>query len=464
MPVLNQLFIAQVKQKYALCSANSKILVVGLGITGLAVVRFLSAQGFKCTVLDSRTKPAMLANLVAELPNIEVLSADLAQYDFTEFSHLVVSPGLSLNYASMQQAFAAGVIHISEIDLFCCATKTPIVAITGSNGKSTVTSLLGEMAASAGKNVAVGGNLGLPALDLLADTIELYILELSSFQLERVKNLNAAAATVLNISPDHLDRHGDLATYKLVKQQVFAGNGVLVLNADDAAVVDMQLPNRQIKWFSLHQSTGFHLGKRAGVEYLVAEDKYLMPVSCCGLEGQHNVANVLAALALGAAVNLDLDAMCTGLKNFQGLEHRMQLVAQINGIKWINDSKATNVGACIAALEGFKNQVILIAGGDAKGADLQILQAILIAKVQIIIVLGKDAKLLSAIAVAVNIPAINANSMQDAVQYANNIASVGSTVLLSPACASLDQYKNYQHRGDCFKNAVLNLAREFQNG
>ena len=450
-------FFDHVKQHFNLEPETSKVLVVGLGVTGLSVIRFLSKQGFNCAVADNREKPLMKEALLTEFPKINLQCGDFSQLDFSIFSHFIVSPGLALTMPAIQQAINQGVNLISDIDFFCCATQKPVIAITGSNGKSTVTTMLGEMAQAAGKKVAIGGNLGFSALDLLNDEIELYVLELSSFQLERVSVLNAVAATVLNISPDHLDRHTSLQAYADEKCKVFSGNGVMVLNVDDAMVMAMQNPYRQATLFSIKQTTGFHIGIKKGEEYLVDGDDYLISCADLVLEGRHNLANALAAFALGKVVGLDLPAMCSGLKKFTGLAHRMQKVTEIKGVTWVNDSKATNIGACIAALEGYSQKVILIAGGDAKGADMTELQTVAEEKTKAVIVMGKDATLITQ---ALNgfVEIYQASSMAEAVNCAVGLSDSGDTVLLSPACASIDQYKNYQQRGELFAEAVLSLG------
>jgi UDP-N-acetylmuramoylalanine--D-glutamate ligase len=353
---------------------------------------------------------------------------------------------------------------IGDIDLFACSTDTPVIAITGSNGKSTVTTLVGEMAKAAGKQVAVGGNLGVPALDLLCgkegcSPPEIYVLELSSFQLERTSLFNAAAATVLNITADHLDRHVDIADYAAQKQRVFKGDGYMVINVDDPIVATMQNKGRRTFTFSTQNNADFWIGKQQDDEYLMHGEKPLLPFSELPLEGRHNAANALAALALGTAVGLDEKAMCKAIKAFKGLAHRMQRVAEIRGVTWVNDSKATNIGACVAALQGYQQKVILIAGGDAKGADMNGLVPTIKEKAKSVVLMGKDAGLIEQ---ALNgcVPVHNAANIQEAVSIAASIATVGDSVLLSPACASLDQYKNYQDRGDQFVGAVLGLANK----
>jgi UDP-N-acetylmuramoylalanine--D-glutamate ligase len=364
---------------------------------------------------------------------------------------------VSLHEKSIIKAQANGAKIVSDIDLFTCAVTMPIIAITGSNGKSTVTTMLGDMANAAGKHVAIGGNLGTPALDLLEQNAELYVLELSSFQLERSSVLNAAAATVLNVSADHLDRHADVAEYAQEKQGVYRGDGVMVINADDALVNAMQDAGRKTLRFSIKQEADFYLAYQGETEYLMYQQTPLMPLHQLPLEGRHNAANALAALALGVAVGLDVTAMCSALQKFKGLEHRMQRVAQLRGVTWVNDSKATNIGACVAALEGYESKIILIAGGDAKGADMAELTPAIKDKTKSVVLMGKDADLIEQ-ALAGCVPVHRAENMVQAVRIAASLASRGDSVLLSPACASLDQYKNYQDRGNQFAEAVLALV------
>ena len=394
------------------------------------------------------------------MPDAPVFTGGFDEDAFRVATHLVVSPGLSLNEKTVVRAVANGSKIVSDIDLFACSVDVPIIAITGSNGKSTVTTMLGDMAKAAGKRVAIGGNLGVPALDLLADQVDLYVLELSSFQLERSVALNAAAATVLNVTADHLDRHASMAEYAHEKQKIFNGDGVMVINLDDPMVADMQDPVRKNFTFSVKQPADFYLAKHDDGEYLHYQASALMPLSALPLEGRHNAANALAALALGSAVGLDAAAMCSALRKFKGLDHRMQRVAEIRGITWVNDSKATNIGACVAALEGYDRKVILIAGGDAKGADMQELAPVIIEKAKAVVLMGRDAPLIEQALNGSTVPTYRAENMVQAVRMAADVAERGDSVLLSPACASLDQYKNYQDRGNKFAKAVLALMEE----
>ncbi|MBE0434267.1 MAG: UDP-N-acetylmuramoyl-L-alanine--D-glutamate ligase [Methylomicrobium sp.] len=443
-------------EKFGLDSANSRVLVVGAGETGLSAARFLAAQGIRFAIVDSRAKPPLLDTLLENLPDAAVFTGGFDADAFKVATHLIVSPGVSLREDSIVKAHAQGAKIIGDIDLLAACAAAPIVAITGSNGKSTVTTMLGAMAAEAGKKAAVGGNLGTPALDLLAPDIELYILELSSFQLERTEILNASAATVLNISPDHLDRYNNVTEYAREKQKIFRGTGAMVLNADDPLVIDMAVPGRKISTFSINSEAEFHLAWDGHKGYLMRNDKRLMALDELPLEGLHNAANALAAIALGAAIGLDEQSMCKALKKFKGLDHRMQRVAVKNGITWVNDSKATNIGACVAALQGYTRQVILIAGGDAKGADMNELVPAIKRQAKSVILMGKDGPLIEQ-ALNGSVPIYKAENVARAVKIAAEIADEGDTVLLSPACASLDQYKSYKERGDKFATAVMEL-------
>ena len=452
----NSAILNSLKRNFALEPQSAKVLVVGLGKTGISVAHYLQKLGFNFAITDSRDKPPLLDEFFQVMPDTPVFTGGFDEAAFKVATHLIVSPGVSLTEKSIVKAIANGSKIVSDIDLFACSVEAPIIAISGSNGKSTVTTMLGEMAKCAGKKVGVGGNLGTPALDLLAQSAELYVLELSSFQLERTSVLNAAAATVLNVSADHLDRHVDIAEYAKEKQNVFSGNGVMVINVDDPIVDAMQDAGRRLVTFSINKEADFYIALKDGVEYLMHNNRCLIPLAELPLEGRHNAANALAALALGVSIGLDEQAMCHALKIFKGLDHRMQRVAQIRGVTWVNDSKATNIGACVAALQGYERKVILIAGGDAKGADMNELTPVIKEKAKSVVLMGKDAELIKQ-ALHNCIPVYSAENMAQAVQISAGLASSGDSVLLSPACASLDQYKNYQDRGDQFAKAVLGL-------
>lgn len=447
--------LANLERHFQLDPANARLLIVGLGATGYSAAQFLQKTPIKFAVVDSRKQPPSIDNLREQMPDVPVFSGGFDQAALDVATHLLVSPGVSLHETAIQKAVRAGVIVISDIDLFACATDKPIVGITGSNGKSTVTTMLGEMANAAGVKTAIGGNLGTPALDLLQQDADLYVLELSSFQLERTRALNAKTATVLNVSPDHLDRHASIESYAAEKQRIFRGDGTMVLNADDALVMTMRDANRPALTFSIQGPADFYL-QRGETVNLMHGDQVLMPASHLRLEGSHNLANALAALALGSAIGLSMTAMCTALRNFKGLPHRMQKVAEKAGINWINDSKATNIGACVAALQGYDRKVVLIAGGDAKGADMAELAPAVREKTKAVVLIGKDAQLI-ADALQDCVPVKFAGNMKEAVKTAASLADAGDSVLLSPACASLDQYRSYVDRGNKFAEAVMEL-------
>lgn len=452
----SDLFLGALETQFKLNPADARLLIVGLGATGYSAAKFLQHTPIKFAVIDSRSNPPQIDSLREQMPDVPVFCGGFDQSAFDVATHLLISPGISLDEKVIRRAVQAGVIVISDIDLFACATDKPIIAITGSNGKSTVTTMLGDMGNAAGFKTAIGGNLGTPALDLLPQDAELYVLELSSFQLERTTALNAKAATVLNVSADHLDRHDGMAGYAKEKQRIFRGDGVMILNADDAMVMAMQDNKRRCITFSVHQAADFYL-QRGEVDCIMQGDRLLLNTVELNLEGSHNIANALAALALGHAVGLDMNAMCRALRKFKGLPHRMQRVAEVHGVRWVNDSKATNIGACVAALKGYERKVILIAGGDAKGADMNELTPAVQAKAKAVILMGKDAPLIDR-ALNQSVPTHFADNMKQAVAIAANLAQTGDSVLLSPACASLDQYKSYADRGNQFTEAVLGLS------
>ena len=451
------LFLSALETHFKLNPADARLLIVGLGATGYSAAQFLQRTPIKFAVIDSRSNPPQIDSLREQMPDVPVFSGGFDQAAFDVATHLLVSPGVSLNEKAIHKAMQAGVTVLSDIDLFACATDKPVIAITGSNGKSTVTTMLGDMGTAAGFKTAIGGNLGTPALDLLQQDADLYVLELSSFQLERTTTLNAKAATVLNVSADHLDRHDGIIGYAKEKQRIFRGDGAMVLNADDPVVMAMQDNDRKHFCFSVRQSADFYL-RRGEIEQLMFGDDVLMNADELNLEGSHNIANALAALALGHALGMDMNAMCRALTKFKGLPHRMQKVAEIRGVRWVNDSKATNIGACIAALQGYDRKVILIAGGDGKGADMAELTPVAQEKTKAVILMGKDAALIDQ---ALNncVPTYFAGNMREAVSIAADLAAAGDSVLLSPACASLDQYKSYVDRGNQFTHAVLELSK-----
>jgi len=457
--VNNDVILQTLDKQFSLNKETAKVLVVGLGKTGLSVAYYLRQLGVQFAIVDSRDKPPFNDALLAEMPDIPVFTGGFDAAIFGLATHIIVSPGVSMDEPLIKQALASGVRSLSDIDLFACSVDKPVVAITGSNGKSTVTTMLGAMAKASGKCTAVGGNLGTPALDLLADEVEIYVLELSSFQLERTSELNAVAATILNVSADHLDRYTSIAAYTEQKRKVYAGNGVMLLNADDPAVIVMRDAGRDALTFGLQQEADYSVINTSEGEFFALHGRPILAVNELLIAGIHNQANALAALALGGVLGLPEDAMCEALRHYKGLKHRMQFVANTNGVSWVNDSKATNVGACVAALQGFKSaDVILIAGGDAKGADMSELVPILKDKVKVLLLIGKDAGLIKQ-AVNDRVPVFEVGTLKKAVKKAAKIAQAGDTVLLSPACASLDQFSHYQERGVVFISEVKALEK-----
>lgn len=439
--------------------ASARVLIVGLGKTGLSVAHFLRDQGIELALADSREKPPGLAELRETLPDVAVFLGGFDEAAFLAATHLVVSPGVSLEEPAVQRAIRAGVPVLGDLDLFAAVVNAPVIAITGANGKSTVTTLVGLMAQADGRNVRVGGNLGTPMLELLGPQAELYVLELSSFQLERAGVLDCLAATVLNISPDHLDRYRDLQHYAEAKRHIFDGAGVRVLNADDPVVAQMAGIGATCRWFSLQEGRPADYQPLVidGEEWVSARGRPLLRVAEIRLQGRHNLANVLAAVALADAAGVGEDAMVAALRQFRGLDHRMQFVAELGGVVWVNDSKATNVGACIAALQGLAGKAVLIAGGDGKGADFSCLASVAAEKVRGAVLMGRDAPVLEQVLGPV-VTTVRVQNMKQAVDVARRLAEPGDTVLLAPACASLDQYKDYQERGRVFVEAVKGLS------
>ncbi len=435
--------------------------VVGLGATGLSCARYFYKRGLSFTVVDTRTQPPGLAALRHEMPDITVFTGEYPAQLVASASELVVSPGISMNAPIVAQAVAAGIEVVGDIDLFMREAAAPVVGITGSNAKSTVTELLGQMARDAQLNVGVGGNLGKPALDLLAPERDLYVLELSSFQLERAGRLDLALATVLNISADHLDRHGSMPRYQLAKHRIFRGCKKAVVNRDDPLTIPLLGPEIEvISWrMAEPELHGFGLRKQGGVEYLCHDLETLLPVAQLGLTGRHNIANALAALALGYSAGLPMATMTTTLRNFKGLPHRCELVAEIDGVRYVNDSKGTNIGAAEAALRGLggERDILLIAGGQAKGADFSQLQQAVARHCKLLILIGEDAPLLQQ-ALSSSVPVHMASSLAEAVNVAAMQAQRGDVVLLSPACASFDMFSGYAERGEVFCASVKRLS------
>jgi UDP-N-acetylmuramoylalanine--D-glutamate ligase len=435
---------------------SSRLLVIGLGATGASVLRFCAARNIAFDATDSRSEPADVAALRAIDPRARfALGGFAAPRPVSAYAAAVVSPGVSPEEPFVRALRADGLPLIGDIELFAQTAEAPVVAITGSNGKSTTTALLGAMAEAAGLRAGVGGNLGPPALDLLDPMVELYVLELSSFQLETTHSLAAAAATVLNLSEDHLDRHGDMASYAVAKARIYRGCGTAVVNRDDPLTAKgAEAARRRLRFGAGAPEGATDYGIHDG--WLMAGEQALIAIAALRLRGRHNHLNALAALALAEAASLPRDRCLQALRDFDGLPHRCVLVAEAEGVQWLNDSKATNVGAACAALAGMDAPVVWIGGGQGKGQDFAPLAAQLAERARAAIVFGQDAALLAQALRASGVPVEVVGNLEAAVRGAAQAAQPGDRVLLSPACASLDQFSDYRARGDAFAR----LARE----
>ncbi|HEX4269221.1 MAG TPA: UDP-N-acetylmuramoyl-L-alanine--D-glutamate ligase [Steroidobacteraceae bacterium] len=439
--------------------------IVGLGRTGLSCARYLRERGWRLAITDTRPQPPQLAALRELDPQIPVRLGGLDARLLDDALCVVVSPGVSLEDPFFAAARRRGLEIVGDIELFARAVDAPVAGITGTNGKSTVTTLLGRMAARAGVKVRVGGNLGEPALDLLGaahragEGVELYVLELSSFQLEATHSLDLAAAAVLNVSPDHLDRYVSVEAYAEAKARIFARCDTAVINLDDPLVVAMPKPGQRTLSFSLRATIGadYAVAIRDGGSWLTCRGEPLLPVSAMRIRGLHNAANALAALALGEALGVPVPAMLAELETFTGLPHRTQWVAEVAGVTYIDDSKGTNVGATIAAVEGMEGPLVMIAGGDGKNQDFAPLAAAFRGKVRHTVLIGRDGPQVGE-ALRGHSSMEYCATLEEAVRAAAAAARAGDTVLLSPACASLDMFRDYTHRGAVFARAVRELA------
>ena len=437
--------------------------VAGLGISGVSAVNFLHEKGYRVAVTDSRAVP----------PGHDQIPADV-QTSFGQFDQdlllsaeeIIISPGLDPKLPEIQAAIAKGIPVISEIQVLRRATDKPIVAITGSNAKSTVTTLIGLMAENAGKKVAVGGNLGRPALDLTKDDPELYILELSSFQLETTSNLNAEVAVVLNLSEDHLDRHGDMMGYHTAKHRIFQGVKKVVHNRDDSLTRPLVPDATPMQSFGLNAPDMNQYGvlrETDGTMWLARGRERLLKSSDMYMQGTHNVANALACLALGEAIDLPLDSMLETLKKFKGLEHRCEFVKDVNGVRYYNDSKGTNIGATLAALDGLgaaievqQGKVAIILGGQGKGQDFTALRESLSKFAKVAVLIGEDRPVIEK-AIEGTTTLLHAESLAEAVALCQQNTQPNDVVLLSPACASFDMFSGYPQRGHQFVALVNEL-------
>ena len=428
-------------------------LVLGLGNTGLSISRFLSKQDIAYRLADSRMQPPSLPEYTAEFPNSKPILGDWTQDLLTDINEIFISPGIAQTQIIVVWAREKGIPVTSDIELFSRHAKAPIIGITGSNGKSTVTQLLGEMIANEGKKVAIGGNIGKPALDCLDDAIEYYVLELSSYQLDYTQNLNLLTGVVLNITPDHLDRYDGFEKYVDSKLSLYQHCQNLVVNIDEPLVPK----KKSAKHFGVDmpkQPTDFGTVTCHGSCYFLKGDDVLMDVGDMQLIGQHNIINVLAALTLGDQIGLSADSMVESIKAFKGLEHRLEWVVKKQGVDYYNDSKATNVISTIKALNALIDQhenVVLIAGGVAKQEDYTPLFDLIDKDVASVVLIGQSAQTLGA---GINKSIVSyADSMDEAVSLASSMINDGA-VLLSPACASFDMFDNFEARGKAFRQAI----------
>ena len=449
--------------------AGRKALVLGLGDTGLSMAKWLARRGAVVRVADTRAAPPRLADLRRSLPGVAADCGPFREESFAGIDLIGISPGVPLSEPSVRRAVVAGIEVLGDIELFAKAVagrRARIIAVTGTNGKSTVTALAGAMAKAAGADCEVAGNIGPAVLDALMRREELgraaglWVLELSSFQLETTHSLAADAAAVLNITEDHLDRYRGLDDYARAKARVFSGDGIQVLNRGDPRSLSMALPGRKTITFGLdvpRRAEDWGLIERGGEPWLAQGANLLLAVREMKLVGLHNAANALAALALCRALGLPLEPLLAALREFKGLPHRVERVGEAAGVRWYDDSKGTNVGSTVAALAGLArrdSKIVLIAGGDGKGQDFSPLKDAVARSVRALVLIGRDAPLIEAAVAGARIPVRRAASMEEAVSFAAQAARSGDAVLLSPACASFDMFRDYRHRGEAFREAV----------
>ena len=450
------------------------MLVLGLGDTGLSMARWLARHGARVTVADTRAEPPHARTFARERPEISIATGALAADVFRGIDMIAVSPGIDRREAHIADAVRRGVPVVGDVELFAPALREladaqdaqrpKVLAITGSNGKSTVTAMTGEACTAAGKRTLVAGNIGVPVLDALTEIEtgavlpEIVALELSSFQLESTSSLDADAATVLNVTEDHLDRYDSMAAYAAAKARIFQGDGVQVLNRQDAWSPGMALTGRDPITFGTDAPPGERHWGISGGALAHGRDR-LLGMDALPAAGLHNAANALAALALGSAVGVDSRAMVEGLRRFRGLPHRLQKVGEIGGVAFYDDSKGTNVGATVAALGGMTVPVVLIAGGDGKNQNFAPLAAPIAARARAVVLIGRDAPAIERVLAGSPVPRLHASTMDEAVETAYRAARPGDAVLLSPACASYDMFKSYVHRGQVFVEAVNALAQ-----
>jgi UDP-N-acetylmuramoylalanine--D-glutamate ligase len=453
---------------------DRNVLVLGLGDTGLSMTRWLVRHGARVRVADSRGHPPHKRTLEAESPDVPISTGPFSERDFARADVIAISPGVDRREASIAGATRRGVPVVGDVEMFAGAlddvaarqsrARPQVVAITGSNGKSTVTAMAGEVSRVSGRATIVAGNIGLPVLDALTEIEngkampDVFVLELSSFQLESTSSLRADAATVLNVTEDHLDRYDGMDEYADAKARVFAGAGVQVLNRQDAWSMRMARPGKHATTFGLDAPANDHDWGVSGHSMLLRGGDTLMPIDELPVAGLHNAANALAALALCDAIGMPESTMLEGLRRFRGLPHRLEKVAEVRGITFYDDSKGTNVGATVAALNGMTVPVVLIAGGDGKGQNFSPLTRAISTHARAVVLIGRDAPQIEHVLTGSGVRVLHASTLEDAVQAAYSESRTGDAVLLSPACASYDMFTSYVHRAQVFVAAVKALA------
>ena len=432
-------------------------LVVGLGKTGVSCVRFLLQQGKAVKAVDSRADPPGLEELLQDYPQLQYSLGPFAQQEFEQAEEIVLSPGVAMSIPQVQAAQRAGVTCVGDVELFARHARAPVVAVTGSNGKSTVVSLIAGMLEAGGLRVALGGNIGTPVLELLrGPEPDYYVLELSSFQLETTLSLNAAVSVILNLTEDHMDRYQSFTQYCEAKARVYQGDGVIVAANDETAVQQLLPDGRKVLFYGKADTETvpvFAVESSASEAWISHRGEPVLTASQLRLQGRHNLYNVAAAMTVCEALGVAVDTMCRFAAGFCGLPHRMQFVAEHRGVRWINDSKGTNVGATVAAVQGLNAKTVLIAGGIAKDADFSALAPVLAQHAHGLILFGRDAGMIAQ-AVDQVVPVQFAVDLDDAVVQAAGLAQPGEIVLLSPACASFDMFSDFEDRGRQFIRAV----------
>jgi UDP-N-acetylmuramoylalanine--D-glutamate ligase len=443
---------------------DKQVLVLGLGETGLSAVHWLHRQGARLSVADTRENPPGVEALKTAFPQVTLHTGAFTAAIFEAKDLVVSSPGIALSEPEIQAAIARGIAVVGDVELFAQyrPVNAKVIAITGANGKTTVTTLVGEMCKAAGLNTIVAGNIGLPVLDALnMETPDVYVLELSSFQLETTSSLVVDAAAMLNLSEDHMDRYAGMQDYAIAKARIFYNAKLQVLNRDDAWSMLMSRPKLQQVTFGLSEvddAQDYGLRVVDGETWLSCGTHDLMNIRDLKIAGLHNAANALAAIALCRGIGIEYAPIMQTLYNFKGLPHRVEWVAEIDDVDYYDDSKGTNVGATCAALAGLPRKVVLIAGGDGKGQDFSPLKQPVAENARAVVLIGRDAALIERELLETNVPLYQAADLPEAVNIAKKLAQAGDAVLLSPACASFDMFKNYVHRAEVFVAAVKRLG------